>query len=108
MAVIYLEHPKHGQKVACSEDEAKFDEGHGWKRLQLAALLRKAEGAPEAQEAASGASGESGGHSEADSEAAPMSDYGIDELRAMYLAKFGTKPHHKKAADTLRRELMGA
>lgn len=100
MAVIYLEHPKHGTKVACSEQEAKFDEEKGWKRYQLAALLRKAESAPEAQESDSGDFGES----EADS----LTDYGIDELRAMYAAKFGAKPHHKKAADTIRRELMGA
>lgn len=100
MAVIYLEHPKHGQKVASSEQEAKYDEEKGWKRFQLAALLRHAEVSPEPQEAVSVDSEQSEGDS--------LADYGIEELRAMYAAKFGAKPHHKKAADTLRRELMGA
>lgn len=35
MAVIYLKHERHGTKVACSEDEAKHDEGHGWTRYTL-------------------------------------------------------------------------
>lgn len=30
MAVIYLRHPKHGEKVACSEHEAEHDREHGW------------------------------------------------------------------------------
>ena len=29
---IYLEHPVHGKKIASLEDEAVFDEKHGWKR----------------------------------------------------------------------------
>lgn len=32
MAVIYLTHPVHGQKVACIEDEAVNDEKNGWTR----------------------------------------------------------------------------
>lgn len=32
MAVIYLVHPRHGAKVAISEDEAIFDESYGWER----------------------------------------------------------------------------
>lgn len=32
MAVIYLVHPKHGAKVAISEDEAICDENYGWMR----------------------------------------------------------------------------
>jgi len=30
--LIYLEHPKHGRKIAYMEAEATFDESHGWKR----------------------------------------------------------------------------
>lgn len=32
MAVIYLRHPKHGAKVACSDMEAAHDEQHGWRQ----------------------------------------------------------------------------
>lgn len=32
MAVIYLTHPVHGAKVACSDIEADFDQQHGWER----------------------------------------------------------------------------
>ena len=35
MAVIYLTHPKHGAKVAISEEEAIFDESYGWMRYEL-------------------------------------------------------------------------
>ena len=30
MAAIYLQHPIHGQKVACGEQEAQYDRGNGW------------------------------------------------------------------------------
>ena len=30
MAVIYLEHPVHGQKVATSDAEARYDRANGW------------------------------------------------------------------------------
>ena len=30
MAVIYLRHPIHGAKVACSDMEAEFDMNRGW------------------------------------------------------------------------------
>lgn len=32
MAVIYLTHDVHGAKVAISEEEAIYDEMHGWER----------------------------------------------------------------------------
>lgn len=32
MAVIYMVHPKHGAKVAISEEEAISDEMFGWMR----------------------------------------------------------------------------
>jgi hypothetical protein len=35
MAVIYLKHPVHGHKVACSDIEADYDETHGWERYTL-------------------------------------------------------------------------
>lgn len=34
--VIYLRHPKHGTKVAVSEEEAKSDEVNGWSRFNPA------------------------------------------------------------------------
>ena len=30
MAVIYLRHPIHGAKVACSDMEAEYDMNQGW------------------------------------------------------------------------------
>ena len=38
MAAIYLEHPLHGTKVACSDAEAKYDETNGWKRFTVPAI----------------------------------------------------------------------
>ena len=35
MAVIYLDHPVHGAKVAISEDEAIYDEMNGWRRYTI-------------------------------------------------------------------------
>jgi hypothetical protein len=35
MAVIYMVHPTHGAKVACSDMEAAYDEQHGWSRYNL-------------------------------------------------------------------------
>jgi len=32
MPVIYLSHPRHGNKVAFQEAEAKYDEENGWTR----------------------------------------------------------------------------
>lgn len=34
MAVIYMIHPKHGAKVAISEEEAISDEMYGWMRYE--------------------------------------------------------------------------
>lgn len=36
MAVIYMLHPVHGAKVAISDQEADFDEMHGWMRYDPA------------------------------------------------------------------------
>jgi hypothetical protein len=33
MAVIYLVHPRHGAKVAISEEEAMNDSMYGWSRV---------------------------------------------------------------------------
>jgi hypothetical protein len=35
MAVIYLKHPVHGHKVACSDFEADYDETLGWERYTV-------------------------------------------------------------------------
>ena len=35
MAVIYLKHPAHGHKVACSDFEADYDETQGWERYTV-------------------------------------------------------------------------
>lgn len=37
MAVIYLQHPDHGTKVAISDAEAIYDEEYGWMRYNPAA-----------------------------------------------------------------------
>ena len=37
MAVIYLQHPEHGTKVAISDAEAIYDEDFGWMRYNPAA-----------------------------------------------------------------------
>jgi hypothetical protein len=86
MSVIYLKHELHGTKVACSEAEAVYDETKGWKRYEVAALLRPS----------------------SDTHIAPVQSppgEELSDLREKYAAKFGSKPHHKKSADTLRREL---
>lgn len=82
MAAIYLKHEIHGTKVACSDMEAEYDEKNGWVRYNL-------------------------GTHPTPVEAAPVSDdvKSIDELRDMWEVKHGTKPHHKKSAETLRKEL---
>lgn len=33
MAVIYLQHPTHGAKVAVSEMEAEYDRQNGWEEF---------------------------------------------------------------------------
>lgn len=84
--VIYLKHPIHGHKVACSEVEAVYDESKGWTRYEVASLLRT--------------------HS--DTHVTPVQPVATDELtelRDKYTLKFGSKPHHKKSVDTLKRAL---
>lgn len=47
---IYLEHPRHGQKVAISELEATYDERNGWRRFTPAPsppLVENEEAIPE-------------------------------------------------------------
>lgn len=82
MPVIYLRNPEGGSKVALCEEEANYDEQNGWMRYNVGTLLTPASTAPviEYQE-------------------------DIQELRDMWQAKFGKKPHHKKTAETLRKEL---
>lgn len=83
--VIHLRHEQHGSKVACSEAEAVFDESKGWKRVQVAALLKAAPTPSVAVEP----SGER------------------NALIEQYVARFGKKPHHKKSDETIRKELNG-
>jgi len=35
MPIIYLRHPRHGEKVAISDMEAEYDEQNGWTRYTL-------------------------------------------------------------------------
>lgn len=85
MAVIYLKHPKHGTKVACSEEEAAYDAKSGWERFTLSASVSTvAEPKP--------------------SETLTAPDE-LQTLRVQYKEKFGKIPHHKKSAATLRTEL---
>lgn len=83
--VIYLKHELHGTKVACSEAEAKADESKGWKRYEIAALLRP--------------------HVEAPAPVQPEDTDELTKLRGVYQERFGKRAHHKKTVDTLRREL---
>jgi hypothetical protein len=82
MAVIYLRNSQGGHKVAILEEEAKYDEEHGWTRYNVGTLLTPAS-------------------------AAPVTEYveDVQELRDLWEKKYGKKPHHKKSADTLRKEL---
>jgi len=82
MAVIYLRNKEGGSKVAIAEEEAIEDEKNGWMRYNVGTLLTPAS-------------------------AAPVTEYveDIQELRDLWEAKHGKKPHHKKSADTLRKEL---
>lgn len=82
MSVIYLRNPEGGSKVAMCEAEAVFDESKGWVRYTVGTLLTPIS-------------------------AAPVTEYveNVQELRDLWEAKYGKKPHHKKSAETLRKEL---
>lgn len=82
MPVIYLCHPIHGNKVAFNDLEANLDCENGWMRYNLGTLLTP-------------------------NEAAPIQEYveTLDELRMKWEEKYGKKPHHKKTAEILRKEL---
>lgn len=87
--VIYLSHPQHGTKVAISEEEASADCLNGWKRTTLAALM-----IPEELEEKE----EINNHDK-------DGFVGIEALRDQWQATFGKVPHHRKSAETLRKEL---
>jgi len=80
MAAIYLRHGVHGAKVACSEQEAQYDERCGWERFDPAS--------PEEPKA---------------NALAPDGD--VAALREAYKAKFGKKPFAGWDADTLKAKL---
>lgn len=82
--VIYLKHSIFGTKVASSEDEAKADEKKGWERYELAALLKPSVNA------------------------LVKTEEPIENLRKVWEEKFGKRPHHKKSAESLRKELEAA
>ena len=46
MAVIYLKHPVHGAKVACSDMEAQNDRANGWVEFDPIAPAPLAPSAP--------------------------------------------------------------
>lgn len=54
MAIIYLEHPIHGRKIATMEAEAENDEENGWVRytLDTPSISKEVEPAEELAEAA--------------------------------------------------------
>lgn len=80
--LIYMRHERHGNKIAMCELEAVQDEANGWVRYDAGALLTPI--VP-----------------------APIVEYveNIEELRSQWEQKHGKKPHHKKTAETLRKEL---
>lgn len=47
MAVIYLQHPLHGAKVATLDIEADYDVQNGWKRYNPATLTPSEDAVPE-------------------------------------------------------------
>lgn len=83
--VIYLKHPQHGQKVAILDAEADADEKNGWVRYNPDTPSAPVEAAPDKQPT--------------------LEDAEIDVLRELYTEKFGKAPHHKKTAESLRKEL---
>jgi hypothetical protein len=81
--MIYLTHPYHGAKHALSDIEAAADEKQGWQRgEQTKAVICEVP-------------------------SAPVIDTQRDDLARQWETKFGKKPHHKKSAATLRKELDG-
>lgn len=88
MAVIYLRHPAHGTKVACMDLEAEADEKNGWKRYNVGTLLTPVDAAPVIE-----------------SKKPVLEDVELDALRELWAEKYGKAPHHKKTAETLRKEL---
>lgn len=123
--VIYLQHDTHGTKVAMDEAEAKYDESHGWSRFTPGQVEAPAEPAPVAVEQSVRSEPEpvaaiqsDGDEPEATAavvdgavDASPKEDEPekkeptIEELRALYLERFGKKAHHKKSAEALKKEL---
>lgn len=77
--VIYLIHPRHGNKVACSEAEAKYDETKGWKRSGVKVAPPEPVKVVEVENVAL--------------------------IHQRYQEKFGKKPHHKKSLATIKAEL---
>jgi hypothetical protein len=51
MPVIYLQHPKHGAKVAISDQEAQHDIKNGWAVFDPSATIKPADDAPSAPQA---------------------------------------------------------
>lgn len=88
MAVIYLSHPIHGNKVACMDLEAEADEKNGWKRYNPGTLLTPVKAAPVVE-----------------AKFPTLEEAEIDVLRELWAKKFGKAPHHKKSAEKLRQEL---
>lgn len=107
--VIYLKHPRHGTKVACTEEEAKADEGRGWSRYEVAkpgvvepeAVL---DTTPERVETANALTGVGG--SVVSTEVPTISEADeIKALRAKYKEKHGKAAHPKMKIETLRKEV---
>lgn len=88
MPVIYMKHPVHGSKVAISHLEVEEDEKNGWEVYNPDTLLTPIEAA-QTEEA----------------KKPTLEEVEIDVLRELYTEKFGKAPHHKKTAETLRKEL---
>lgn len=114
MGVFYLKHPRHGTKVAVAEAEAVADEANGWERYSIAMSESNGMGQTSFPSDSPHDIGES--NPKADDPrvepATPHSEGTITlptleraELRVQWEAKFGSPPHHRKTAQTLRTEL---
>ncbi len=87
MMQIYLEHPRHGKKIAIDFKEAEADKKMGWKEVaadQYFNRVKKPEPAKPVE---------------------AKVDQERDELAAKYAEKFGKAPHHRMSNDSIRQKL---
>lgn len=98
MMQIYLEHPRHGKKIAIDFKEAEADKKMGWKEVtsdQYFNRVKKSESIkiPDLMKAANEILNGTSVNTERDA------------LAAKYAEKFGKAPHHRMSSDSIRQKL---